>query len=197
MTFEEFAPVFASLAVQLRCVDAEATTARVYFPVLQDLEFAFVAQAAQRLATNAEYFPKTSEWRSMVGRIEAERREAQRVLLRKLPTPLCPECDDSGWVADTMPTKPMKWLRPGPDGKPVFYERPPNAAPRRRCACQALRHAELIGARPWPSVPAALPTRSDGALTPEQSRITLTRLGRRGLRAAIKTMPAVPKMDEP
>jgi len=194
MTLDAFAKVFAPLAVQLRQTDADEATIRLYFVALQDLELAFVRMAAERLARESAWFPKTSEWRLMAGRIEAERREAQRVLLRKLTEPLCRDCDDSGWVADAGASATRRVLGPDPSGKtdcgvetPVAY-----SAPRRRCGCQQLRRLELLGERPWPALPEAPRTGADAPLSAGQSATALAQLKRRGFRVVIRGMPAAP-----
>jgi len=102
---------------------------RAYFLALKDVPLEFLAMAAQRLAKRGEWFPKTSEWLDAAKRIEAERIEQQREILRKLPTPLCLGCDDTGW-------------EPCGDGV-------------RPCACRTVRRAEVLGRRPWPALPEA------------------------------------------
>lgn len=132
MTLQEFSQVFAPLALQLRATDADEAMVRAYFLALQDIPIEFLAMSAQRLSKRGEWFPKTSEWADAAKRIEAERIERQRELLRRLPTPLCLSCDDTGW-------------EPCGDGV-------------RPCACRSVRRLEVLGRRPWP----ALPEASDG-----------------------------------
>ncbi len=127
MTLQEFSQLFAVLAVQLRQTDADEATIRGYFKALSDLDVELVALASERLARTAEWFPKTSEWREMTLKIERERLEQQRAVLRersKLGQPLCTACEDTGW-------------EPGPDGV-------------RKCACLATRRLEVLGRRPMP-----------------------------------------------
>src|SRR5262249_18058335 len=136
----------------------------------------------------AEWFPKTSEWRVMAGRIEAERIDQQRATLRKLPTPLCARCDDSGWVAEPAARATRLLVRPDAAGKPsiVAVE---NDAPRRRCACQTLRRQEVLGVRPMPALPPAPGVDADGPLTVGQSATAIAALKRRGLALVLRAMP--------
>ena len=153
MTLRQFAPIFASLAIQLRQTDADEATIRVYFEALKDQQYEFVAMAAERLAKKSAWFPKTSEWRATIVTIEAERREAQRALLRKLPMPLCVTCADTGWARDA-------------DDRV------------RLCDCAEQRRLEVLGKRPWPALPARL--RRDGrdaSLTREESAAILVQHG--------------------
>jgi hypothetical protein len=127
MTLAEFAEVFAVLAMQLRQTDADEATIRAYYAALKDVEPDFLRMAALRLATDAAWFPKTSEWRALAATIERERVEAQRALLRDLPVALCAACDDTGWTRDA-------------DNRVS------------RCGCQQVRRLEVRGRRPWPAV---------------------------------------------
>lgn len=126
--YERFAEIFTSLAVQLRQTDADLATITGYYDSLKDIEPEFVAMAAKQLARNAEWFPKTSEWRAAAAKVERDRIDEQRAMLRRLPTPLCSACDDTGWEVD---------------GR------------ARRCACSKLRRLELLGRRPQPTLIAA------------------------------------------
>ncbi len=135
MTLDQFAPIFALLATQLRASDADESTIRAYFAALQDLEIELVADAATRLAQQAApdaWFPKTPEWRFVVEQVWAERVQQQRAILRNAPAPLCAVCDDTGWARSTAIEK----------GRPV--------ARVRRCACAGDRYAELLGRKPMP-----------------------------------------------
>lgn len=144
MTLREFTNIFAPLAIQLRQTDADEPTIRVYFEALKDLEFEFLTMAAQQLAKESAWFPKTSEWRAKAAKVEAERLHAQRALLRKLPSPLCPMCSDTGWMHDA-----EKRVHP--------------------CDCRKQRRLELLGRRPWPALPEAkpLPDGRDEAIGPD------------------------------
>lgn len=142
MTFEFFASVFATLATQLRAMDADEAMARAYFVALKDIEPEFVAEAAQRMAklggavdddTNRHWFPKTSEWRTEAVRVERDKYQAQAQLFRQrmkagLP-PLCLDCADTGW-------------------RVIEGERAV------KCDCAKLRRLEILGRRPWPALPA-------------------------------------------
>ncbi len=138
MTFDQFSPVFATLAMQLRAHDADEAMARSYLIALKDLESEFIAMAATRMAQrggsltedNPHWFPKTSEWRQLAITIERERTEELRKRLRALPAPLCLQCDDTGWDRRT-------------DDDRVL-----------RCDCQRLRRLEILGRRPMPERPA-------------------------------------------
>lgn len=152
MTLVEFGNVFALLAVQLRATDADEATIRGYYEALKHLELEFVQMAATELAQSAEWFPKTSEWREMTAKVEYNRLEAQRALLRKLPTPLCLACSDTGWDRS--------------DDDRVH-----------RCACLKLRRLELLGRRPWPELPSAQV--SQELVTPEDAKTMLVTLSAR------------------
>jgi hypothetical protein len=126
VTLEEFADVFAKLALQLHATDADAPTIRAYHQALADLEIEVVREAAHRLARHVNedghaWFPKSGEWRVEAVRVYGEWTEQQRAQLRRLPTPLCPHCDDTGWkkVWSTGRFKP--------------------------CDCRTTRHLELLG----------------------------------------------------
>lgn len=127
MTFSQFSEIFALLAVQLRCTDAEDATVRAYHMALKDIEPEFVAMAAHRLARTAEWFPKTSEWREMAMTVAKDRRAELADRMRKLPAPLCAACDDTGWELAA-------------DGR------------AKRCACVRLRQLEILGRRPMPAL---------------------------------------------
>lgn len=137
MTLQEFSQIFAPLALQLQATHADEAMIRAYYMALKDVPAEFLAMAAQRMAKrggavegdNRHWFPKTSEWLDCAAKIEAERIEKQRELLRKLPRPLCRSCDDTGW-------------EPCGDGV-------------RPCACRTVRRLEVLGRRPWPALPEA------------------------------------------
>lgn len=137
MTLQEFAQMFAPLALQLQKTDADEAMIRAYFMALKDVQPEFLAMAAQRMAKrggavdsdNRHWFPKTSEWLECALKIEQERIGQQREILRKLRSPLCQSCDDTGW-------------EPCGDGV-------------RPCACRNVRRAEVLGRRPWPALPEA------------------------------------------
>src|SRR3954463_14511287 len=125
-----FAQAFNRLVTATREKDIDAVTLRVYFAGLTPHEIEFVVGAADRLMVDSQWFPKVSEWRAIAAKIEAERIDAPRALLRKPPSPLCRACDDTGWARD--------------------------AADRvSRCDCQKLRRLEVLGRRPWPALPEA------------------------------------------
>ena len=103
---------------------------RVYFDGLRDLELEWVVAAAERLQATAAWFPKVGDWRAMAVKVEAERIEAHRAWLRRLPAPACACCADTGWARDA-----------GDRARP--------------CACRTERRAEVLGRRPWPALPSA------------------------------------------
>lgn len=137
MTFPDFAKTFALLATVLRATDADEMMARSYFAVLITCELEFIQMAADRFAKgetighqeNGIWFPKAPEWRQMAAKVENERRDTQRELMRKSAAHWCAACSDTSW-------EPM--------GNGV-----------RPCACRSLRRLELLGRRPWPALPAA------------------------------------------
>lgn len=175
MTLTEFAHVFAPLAIQLRQTDADEATIRFYFEALKDLDVEFVAMAAVRHAKESDWFPKTSEWRAMAATIEAERREAQRALLKKLRSPLCGACDDTGWARDAVDRVS-------------------------RCDCQTLRRLEVLGRRPWPSVSESrlLGTERDAAVDPEDTAALMVQIEQRtGLTVKPRAIPTTtPAADQ-
>jgi hypothetical protein len=133
MTLQEFTDVFAPLAIQLRATDADEATIRVYYAALKDLELEFVQMAATTLATKAEWFPKTSEWREAAVIEEINRLGLQkaRIMARQkacLP-PLCAACDDTGWRRSMIETAVVK------------------------CECRHMRRLEVLGRRPMPALP--------------------------------------------
>lgn len=138
MTLQEFSTVFALLAVQLRFTDADEATIRAYFQALEDIEPEFVQMAAKKMAlrggslaeNNPHWFPKTSEFREFALTIERDRTAELKARLRALPTPLCLNCDDTGWD------------RKSDDDRVT------------RCECQRLRRLEILGRRPMPERPA-------------------------------------------
>lgn len=140
MTWAEFSQVFAVLAMQLRATDADEAMGRSYFKALGDLDLELVAMAADVIARrggaqegdNRHWFPKTSEWRAAVEKIEIDRTDALRARLRKLPTPLCFDCDDTGFALNATTNR----VTP--------------------CACRKLRRLEILGRRPMPALPEAL-----------------------------------------
>lgn len=131
MTLEEFADIFAVLALQLHATDADVATIKAYHPAMQDLDVELVAEAAKRLARQVNedgkaWFPKSAEWRREVARVKTEWQEQQRALLRRLPTPLCRHCDDTGWRKEWTTGR----FRP--------------------CDCRTERYQELLGRVPLP-----------------------------------------------
>lgn len=125
----QFLQAFNRLATALREKEQDAIALRVYFDALADLEIEFVTAAADRFATSAQWFPKSSEWHAAAQRIEDDRTDAQRALLRKLPEPLCLACGDTGWERFTNGVK--------------------------RCGCVEQRRLEVLGRRPMPALPEA------------------------------------------
>ena len=136
MTLAEFSNIFAILAVQLRFTDADEVTIRGYFEPLKDLDVELVQMAAQQFSRGGvndrgeAWFPKSAEWRTAAGKIEATRIAEVHARLRKLPTPLCLACDDTGWARDDQD-------RVSP------------------CDCRRVRRLEVLGRRPMPALPEA------------------------------------------
>lgn len=139
MTFDQFSPIFATLAMQLRAKDADEALARSYHLALRDLEPEFVAIAAVKMAQHGgadarkadqspHWFPKTSEWRVEAAKVEADRTAELKARLRKLREPLCLECDDTGFARDV-----SNRVKP--------------------CTCRSLRRLEVLGRRPMPQLP--------------------------------------------
>jgi hypothetical protein len=161
---QPFAQAFARLKVALREPEADIVELKVYFTALKDLEIEFIVAAADGLMAHARWFPKTSEWRAAAVKVEAERIDAQRALLRRLPSPLCVVCGDTGWRHDA-------------DGRV------------RRCDCLKLRPLELLGRRPWPIVP-GLRDRNDDAIGPGEAVSLQRAIERRtGVQIAPRVMP--------
>jgi hypothetical protein len=125
----EFLQAIGRLCVALREKEPDVVQMRVYFDALRLLEIELVMAAAERLMLE-KWFPKVSEWLETAIRIENERIEQQRAILRKLPSPLCLACDDTGW-ADTGDNRV------------------------KRCDCQRVRRLEILGRRPMPELPAS------------------------------------------
>jgi hypothetical protein len=137
VTLREFADMFALLAVQLRQTDADEAVIRGYYEGLQDLEPELLKAAADRLARAAEWFPKTSDWRTTAEAIRRERIDAQRAHLRRASQPVCCICNDAGW-------QPIDVVE---NGRSVRRVTP--------CACRAQRQHELLGHVPLPALPPA------------------------------------------
>jgi hypothetical protein len=131
VTLAEFAVIYSTLCVQLRHTDVDSVTVRAYYRVLGDLELEFVKLAAERLATTAEWFPKTAEWRKTARAVERERTEELQARLRKRREPLCLGCDDTGWRESA------------------------ESGRFQACDCRRLRRLEVLGRRPMPELPPA------------------------------------------
>lgn len=143
MTWEQFSEVFATLALQLRASDVDEATARAYYVLLKDLDYELIAMAAQRFGKGATlndkgeaWFPKAPEWRAMAGKIEGERSEALKAVLRKLPMPLCVACQDTGWTH-------VARIEEGPHSHDGRWT---------HCDCRRLRRLEILGRRPMPQL---------------------------------------------
>jgi hypothetical protein len=134
VTLPEFADVFALLAVQLRQTDADDVVIRGYYEGLKDVEPELLKVAAERLSRNAEWFPKTSEWRAAAELIRREWINAHREHLQKAPRPLCSVCDDTGWESADVVEKGQSVRRVTP------------------CACREQRRREILGHVPLPAV---------------------------------------------
>lgn len=130
MTLDQFADVFAPLAIQLRHPDADIVTISTYYEALKDLDVEFVQMAAVNLAKRSQWFPKTSEWRYEAERIEVERAMELRDRLRKLPEPQCVICRDTQMAQQA-------------DGR---YG---------RCVCVAYKRDQILGKAPMPALPEA------------------------------------------
>lgn len=124
-----FAQAMNRLCIATRESEPDAIKMRVYYEALKALEIEFVVAAASALETGAEWFPKAKEWRDVAIKVERERTEDQRAFLRKLPSPLCLACNDTGWANR---------------GAGVV-----------KCDCARQRRLELLGRRPMPALPAA------------------------------------------
>jgi hypothetical protein len=143
MTLAEFAPVFAVLAKQLRATDADEMDIRAYYAALRDVPLELVQMAAHemgrsggaRVGEDRHWFPKASEWRERVARVERRRLEQQQHVLRQRAlaglSPLCSACEDTGWSAR--------------DGGVV------------PCGCRKLRRLEVLGRQPMPALPEGEP----------------------------------------
>lgn len=146
-----FLQAFNRLAIALREKEPDTTTLRVYFDSLRDLEIEFIVAAMATLTTR-EWFPKVSDWRAEAKKVERDRMDAQRRLLRTLPQPLCLACDDTGWERVDNGVKP--------------------------CACQLLRRLEVLGRAPWPVLPESV---GEGDPT-QQARVEAMALALAGTR---------------
>jgi hypothetical protein len=93
-----FLQAMVRLQTALREPALDAVQLIVYFTALGSLEIEFVVAAAEQLIVHSPWFPKVSEWRAAAAKVEADRLTAQRALLRKLPSPLCQACADTGWA---------------------------------------------------------------------------------------------------
>ena len=173
-------------------MDADEATIHGYYAALKDVEFEFLAMAAQRLARSSEWFPKTSEWRTMAVKIEAELRDAQRALLRRLPEPLCLECSDTGWAADQRAGRVQNLAVPNRENGGVDTVSIVASPGHRQCECQQLRRLELLGRRPLPALPEAPPAdQTEQPLKPGEAVSLLRGLEQRtGRRMGMRSMSA-------
>ena len=145
MTWDQFAELFASLALQLQKSDADEAMARAYFTALKGLEPELVTMAAQRMGqrggalngNSPHWFPKSSEWKALALKIEGERGAEVARRIREYHqlahAPLCLACEDTGWIASTSQGGSERW---------------------RHCDCRQLRRLEVLGRRPMPALPA-------------------------------------------
>jgi hypothetical protein len=128
MTLREFAGVFAVLSVQLT-FEADEPTIRGYYESMKDLELEFVRWAAEGFGRVGDgWFPKAPVWRTAALKVEADRTEELKALLRKRTKPLCLACGDTTWARDET-TNAVK-----------------------RCDCAKLRRLEILGRRPMPAL---------------------------------------------
>lgn len=125
-----FLQALGRLAVALREKEPDVVQMRVYFDALRAYEIELVAAAAERLMSG-QWFPKAPEWLAQTVKLEHERLEEQRSVLRKLPSPLCLACDDTGFARDEATNRVT------------------------RCSCRELRRLEILGRRPMPCLPEA------------------------------------------
>lgn len=123
-----FAQAFNRLCVALREKEPDAVQMRVYFEGLKALELEFIVAAGDALAMSAAWFPKLPEWRAAAAKVETDRVDQQRAILRKLKEPLCRQCDDHGWARNA-------------------------AGAVSPCACRHERRLEVLGRRPMPLLP--------------------------------------------
>lgn len=142
-----FAQAMARLCVALREKQPDAVQLRVYYEALKDLEVEFLAAAAEQLGQGAEWFPKTSEWRAAAAKIERDRTDQQRAILRNLPEPLCLACRDTGWAHNETTNQVS------------------------RCDCTTLRRLEILGRRPMPR--AELPPMNRAQLSEVEAKVAI------------------------
>lgn len=148
MTMADFSLIFSVLAVQLRHTDADEVSIRSYFKALQDLDVELVQMAAERMGhqggsadvDSRHWFPKTSEWRALVAKIDRERTDELQARLRKLPAPICLACDDTGWARNEAANGVV------------------------RCGCASTRRLEVLWRRPMPALPAHEPEGEPGQI---------------------------------
>jgi hypothetical protein len=165
-----FARAFVGLALALREKAADAAVIAEYFKALLDLPVEFVVEGAERWKTRAQWFPKTSEWRAAAVSLEAERAEAQRAFLRRLPSPLCRACDDTSWAQDD-------------EGRV------------RPCECRQQRRQELLGRLPWPALSEGeIVSRADDPTVADPAK-AIAALEGLGFRLGLRTKPPM-RADE-
>jgi len=170
-----FRQVISRLAVALREPAPDVALMLVYFRALSAVEIELITAAADQLILESKWFPKTSEWLAAARKIETDRLAAMRKLLRDSPTPLCPACNDTGW-SDIGP------------GLIETVHGPRHAPSRvRACDCLRLRRLEVLGRRPWPSLPAGVP---DGEIDHSSTMSVLAMIEQRtGVKLRPKSMP--------
>lgn len=124
-----FVQAMNRLAIATRELSPDTAKIRIYYDALKAIEIEFVVQAAALLQDD-KWFPKQGDWKNAALKIERTRLEEQRAVMRKLPSPLCRACNDTGW-ADTGDNRVKK------------------------CDCLKQRRLEVLGRRPMPELPEA------------------------------------------
>lgn len=122
-----FAQAINRLAIATRELSPDTAKIRVYFDALKALEIEFVVAAAAALE-DGQWFPKVGEWKEAAAKVERTRVDEQRAVMRKLKTPLCLACNDTGWE-----------------------DKGDNRVGK--CDCAKQRRLEVLGRRPMPELP--------------------------------------------
>jgi hypothetical protein len=101
MQLEDFASIYAILALQLQATNSDEAAMRAYFNAMNDLPVEAVQQSAAQLAreANRRFFPTTAEWVTVAREIEVKSYRRQLSARPDQPWHMdCLRCDDSGWI---------------------------------------------------------------------------------------------------
>lgn len=108
MTEREFGNVFATLAIQLRWMDADVVAVKSYYEALKDLPLEAVQASAAEIARTGyldekgehrtRFFPTSADWRTVAQKATVDVFRKALPAVRDEPWRVeCEACDDTGW----------------------------------------------------------------------------------------------------